>query len=1146
MKRICLFTVFCLLITASLFAQLPGDTIIVNSFNYSQKYKVGERDTMVQFPNLPGITYQKILMTYNMRCKNGVVGSSVTPQAANGCGEWDYSCNTYLTDSTKTDSVKAKSPSHIITNFNGTTFNYTTIPTYTFFNYKQHQTYYTSTISQSLATIGIGASASNNVLHTQLKNGKSQFLWTAAELAIAGLTAGNITGLQLDISNVGSAAQFLKIKMKHSTQTSLSASTPDLTGFTEVYFSNTPLIAGINQFNFYNNFNWNGLDNILVEFSFSNSNTGTDNIVTSDTNTATLGLVTTIEDYNFEFDGTNKINVGNSNFASIANELSICFWAKGNEKYLPANTAIMEAFSNSNIREVNIHFPWSNSNIYWDCGNAINGYDRINQLATNNQIKGVWNHWAFTKNKVTGVMNVYLNGNLWLTGTGKTIPIAFTNLVLGIGANNNYPYFGQIDDLSIWNKELSLATIKSWMSRNITNAHPNFANLKAYYAFNEGAGTICADAAPSPSSANVVGNSLWQSIKGNSVFKNFEETNNRPKVSFIKGVYTQTDTIINIVDSIQNSASIVKAYAVNNNTYNLVSTNSYYPSGYSYIFDGDSLVLIDSVIVPATGTINITQLNHVVRTPAKYQIMSFVTPYGNNLDLGIKGKTYTFDVTDFEPILKGTKRITMDAGGQWQEDMDIKFLFIVGTPPRATKSITNLWRVDAIDYTNILNDNYFEPRTLNMDPTGKTFKVRTVISGHGQEGEFIPRVHLFNIDGGTNEFNWQVAKACAENPLYPQGGTWVYDRAGWCPGMATDLQEHDITPFVTPGANAILDYNITTASGDSRYWISNQLVTYGAPNFNLDATIVDVKNPSKKVEYARSNAICGSPVVTIRNTGSTALTSVIIDYWVNNSTTKDSFKWTGNLAFMQTTDIILPFSSNLWAGITSTTGNVFHATIRNPNNGVDEYALNNFFHSEFDLPNVVPSKFIIWFKTNNIPAENSYEIKDGLGNTIFTKNNLAANIVYKDTFELNSGCYQLLINDIGEDGLNWWANPNQGAGYCTIKKMTGSNVKALNPDFGKSIIYNFTIDYPLAYEDILKENSIDVYPNPAQLQFTLEGNIQNKTISLYNTYGSIVTPSYNKQNNKIVFDSSNLPKGVYFILVTDKAGKQENYKILID
>ena len=223
MRKIFLLVAVSIFVSTNLFAQLPGDTIVVNSFNYGQTYRVGDRDTVLQFPNLPGISFQRILMTYNMRCKNGVVGNLVTPQSVNGCGEWDYSCNTYIIDSTKTDSVKAKGPSHVISAFSGNTFNYTTQPTYTYYNYTQQQVSYAATISETSATLGNGNQTSNAVLHTQLQNGKSQYLWTATELGNAGLTAGNITGLQESVSNAGSAAQFLKIRMTHTTQTSLSA-----------------------------------------------------------------------------------------------------------------------------------------------------------------------------------------------------------------------------------------------------------------------------------------------------------------------------------------------------------------------------------------------------------------------------------------------------------------------------------------------------------------------------------------------------------------------------------------------------------------------------------------------------------------------------------------------------------------------------------------------------------------------------------------------------------------------------------------------------------------------------------------------------------------------------------------------------------
>ena len=112
-------------------AQMPGDTIIVNTFNYGS----GTRDSVIQFPNNPAIRYEKVLMLYNMRCKNGLVSPGIAGQTNIGCGEWDYSCNTYITDSSRVDSSMSTRASHTISNFTGSSFPYITTPYYNKYQY---------------------------------------------------------------------------------------------------------------------------------------------------------------------------------------------------------------------------------------------------------------------------------------------------------------------------------------------------------------------------------------------------------------------------------------------------------------------------------------------------------------------------------------------------------------------------------------------------------------------------------------------------------------------------------------------------------------------------------------------------------------------------------------------------------------------------------------------------------------------------------------------------------------------------------------------------------------------------------------------------------------------------------------------------
>ena len=375
------------------------------------------------------------------------------------------------------------------------------------------------------------------------------------------------------------------------------------------------------------------------------------------------------------------------------------------------------------------------------------------------------------------------------------------------------------------------------------------------------------------------------------------------------------DSVILPADTILEFGIISNPGTLMNDLIDTISTNIVWSTPYSYTYDtSGSIINIDTILI--SETINILELSYYKRYPMAFQIMSFVTPYGIGLDLGPEGKTWYFDLTDYAPVFKGPKRITVSGGGQWQEDMDIKFLFIVGTPTRDIINTQQIWRPQSKGYNSILNNSFFEPRSVNLNPTASAYKIKTVVTGHGQEGEFVPRNHYINIDNSAPYTDlWQVWTECSENPVYPQGGTWLADRAGWCPGQASDVRELDITDIVTPGQNHTIDYGVTTASGTSNYWVSSQLISYGPPNHNLDASVTNIISPSDNVLYSRKNPICTKPKITIQNTGSTPLTSLIIEYWINDAINKEVFEWTGNLNFLETEEVELPANKSLWDNI---------------------------------------------------------------------------------------------------------------------------------------------------------------------------------------------------------------------------------------
>ncbi len=1132
-------------------SQSPGDTIVVNTFNYSQTAGSGIRDTMITFPDLPGVSFEKIIMKYNMRCKNGLVSPPVSGQTNIGCGEWDYSCNTYIHDSTRMDSVDYTHPSHTISGFTGTTFNYSNTPLYDYYQYDQQQVVLNSIVSESQYPVLTGTAPISDALAASNFSGKSQYLFTAAELTLAGATAGNIDGFLVNALNAG-AVNFLRVKIKETTSTILDSTNIETTGFTEVYFSDYNFVAGSNRVQFYTPFVWNGTDNLIIELSFTHGSGGSVVQLEGTASNADMAL-TANNGYYQNMAGNGHVDVPTAGLSSINNEITVSFWAFGEANLMPVNTSIIEAGGSTGERDVNIHLPWSNGQIYWDCGGIGSAYDRINKPATAQEYAGQWNHWAFVKNATTGVMQIYLNGAIWHTGTGKTRPIDIAQMVIGKSRTYTNNYKGSIDEVRIWDKALTGSNIQSWMNIPLNATHPEYAHLMAYYQFDEGTGVTLSDASLNAATATSNSAAVWKSIRGKDLNRFFTSTGFRPSLILVNGTYNTTVTPVQVMDSVQLVPNTVQEFVIVPHPGVLmddevlsISTNQVWEAVTQNIYDASTGAVIGTVPSSTDGSITPTVLDYVRRWPMKFEIMSFVTPYGINLDLGPTGKTWTFDMTDYTPILKGLKRMTMERGGQRQEDMDIQFLFIVGTPERDVLDIREIWRTESRPFARILDDTYFKPIGVPMLANGDKFVVKTSITGHGQEGEFIPRIHSMNVNGGSQEFSWQVLKECAENPVYPQGGTWIYDRCGWCPGMATDVQSNDITQYVTAGTPATLDYGLNTASGTSNYIVSNKLVTYGPINHTVDGSIVDIKQPTDQVEYARFNSICNTPIVTLKNMGSTAMTSAKIKYWVNDVSNSMTYDWTGNLNSSETVDVELLSPDQMWNSL-SPADNKFHAEVIEVNGATDDYALNDHHVTGFTIPEVMPSSIVIHFRTNNFGAESSYDIRDDQGNVLFAKSGMASNTLYRDTVILGLGCFSYNVYDSDDDGLSFFAN-NDGNGYTRFYQLGGPIVKIFEADYGDGFKFNFTSDYPLSYEEINGIERLSVFPNPTndELNITLNQMGGSVELTLIDHLGKVVRSENQKTVNGI-FDGkwniSELPAGVYILSINDGTS-QQNVKVI--
>ncbi|MEZ4906715.1 MAG: LamG-like jellyroll fold domain-containing protein [Saprospiraceae bacterium] len=1146
MKKILLLTLF-FISQFILSSQVPGDTITVKSFNYSST----NRDTVVQFPNDPNITFEKIIMKYSMRCKNALVSNSSDTNL--GCGEWDYSCNTFIVDSSKVEEVEATHPDYIISNFSGNEFNYTSDTIYDYFKYNLQSTELIDIFSEETYKVNSDNVFNSNIINTNNNSGKIQLLYTSQQLTDAGMTTGDLNGIILYAENESSTARFMKIKIGnyYFSTGELKYSLTKNVELTEVYNFHYNFKNGENLILFKEPYKWEEGTDLVIEISFTNSTIPDNNeTLLQVSETDFTSCLSSYNSYAADFSSSGYVNIDTTLLSKIDDEISVSMWVYGNSDEMPANNSIIWGYDdNSSKRNLNVHLPWSNENVYFDCGYEDSGYDRIYKQATESEYEGKWNNWVFTKNVANGTMKIYINGQLWLSETEKTKNISIRNMILGMNASLDNNYKGKISNLTIWNKELDAATIEEWLYSELSDEHPYHDALIKNYKFNEGSGQSIYDEVNGNYSLGE--NLQWSFKRGENIDREFKESNLQPVITFIHGNYEFENLDIVETDSIARQPNIITQYEIksnegtfpiSNDDINAISKTYLWESTPSIIYNGDTGEAIEEIENPIDGTITISDLTYTKRFPFYTEIMSFVTPYGIGLDLGENGQSWYFDVTDFTPILNGNKRIVMTMGGQNQEENGIEFQFIVGTPKRNILAFDQLWqgstRTGSVAIAKLNAQSVLKPISIKTLENAETFKIRSVITGHGSQGEFQSNggiiKHYVDINGLT-AVDLNLNKDCASNPIFPQGGTWVYDRQGWCPGEASTINETDITDFFAPGSSPEFSCYASSpsySSGDSRYLIAHQLISYGPLNFNTDINIKEIEKPSDKTLYSRSNPICSEPVIILENTGSETIKNLEIESGINNNTEKQTYSWSGYLYSENELSLNLPIGE-LWKNANSNSVNVFNVKVTKVNGGDDDYTYNNTMKSNFYVPLIVPSNFVVDFKTNNNPGENIYKLYDENGDIVDSQTFETANKLYTFNYNL-SGCYKIVLTDTGHDGIQWWANSSQGIGYFKIKKTNNFVVKTFEPDFGSRIEVEFNTDDYVATDE-KTVGDILLYPNPANTIFNIEAyNIDQYSISCKNITGQNINIPMSKHVDLIQFDGSTLASGIYFIVLTSK------------
>ncbi len=582
--------------------------------------------------------------------------------------------------------------------------------------------------------------------------------------------------------------------------------------------------------------------------------------------------------------------------------------------------------------------------------------------------------------------------------------------------------------------------------------------------------------------------------------------------------------------------------------------------------------------------------NWITRKSTNYEIGRLITPYGTYMRANSNGFTnntwehpYIYDVTDYLPLLKDSFGIGIESGGYDGKkgfSATVDLILIEGSSNYQPSQIYVPYQ-KGYSYKNELQiDSITKAFKFKLTPNETTAKFRSIVTAHGQEGEFSPIEYRIKVNGNTAFTKRLWRTDCDKTYVQPQGGTWIFSRCNWCPGEIVETFELDLSPYLIKTDSNEVDISFgaiesTSATITANYVIAGHVITYSKKDDN-DLALEEILSPSKNPSYLHLNALCQGPTIKIKNNGHKPIKEAYIDYWIvpENKTT---FIWKGLLKAEESAIVNLP--SFPWNEVNSSSP-IFYASLQKTKENMVTW--NDTLKSNFILPPTYSTSAIKLEirSTNENVNSNKITIYNELGDTAFTKTYPTNGTLITETIALTDGCYRLEVIDFESryecgDGLSFWlsetAAPNglgKSKGSIRILNQANTELKKFNPDFGGLLNHQFTINKQIGlYEakseynyqeykfpdtvisSVLQPEKFDfeIFPNPTENKsFTINCTKQrtSATLKIMSLDGKVVFSKLFKSGiDTELINLEKLSSGTYKIIL--KIGSIEKQKTLL-
>ena len=1111
-----------------IFAASAQDTLVVQTLTFDS---ITTRRGTWQFPE--GESFRKILMYHTLKCDYATTWDQYA------CGEWDYlTYNIVYKHTGVYDSNLLSHPNFTL--IEGTAPDSLPLsgsPTYYYLQNTHYLVKFPDTVSMQQVQIGAPVVAGIDAIPSGYHAGRSQFLWKATELAAQNLTAGPVTGIKLDIAEGSAGYGHLMIRMK---PVDLEELTPDtlIAALDTVYNDLVTFTSGWQDFNFYRPFEWDGQSDIVVELNFTDAGSTGETTVWSEDPGYNCGISSKSNNFALDLDGISDFlqtpaeTYFNSDFT-----FETWFLKRNNNNW----SRIFDYGNGPDRQNVIIALSTGTSGIL-SFHIFMDGLNRSFQLDDPTPLYE-WTH--LTLRLTAHIAWVYVNGSLVKLGLLQRPPDIVRNINYIGRSNWNSDKMADVllDEFRLYKTALDPSIIKQHYRQELPDPSSD-TNLVFYYDFNEGEGSIIYDKSQNGFDATGWGLPGFYPVRGPEIYLGFQQNNLRPDIIFERIESSGTEILEEtMLDSVTTAPVQVVLFDNPDDPTLPTDTITRWLAGYRPVFDNWQKV--DSIWIEP-GEIMRKQMIPYYGEPfeilEEYEIGRYITPYGIGLSLGDNGFTWIYDVTDYAPLMRGMVEL---GAGNTQELIDLKFVMIKGTPAREVKKIDRIWGgLRSFYYKDLDDDIVMNAVTLPLLPEASQFKVKTRITGHGQQSntgeypyccEWQDNEHYLLVNG-IQAGAWHIFQYhdCSLNPVYPQGGTWSGAREGWCPGDLVKEHDFEITDYIT-GNQVTLDYDITPVPEDNQgmgwgnYVTNMDLVQYGDDSFENDAEVYNVISPSNDRNYSRINPMCYGLQVMVRNNGSAPLETLTFSYGISGNELQE-YKWNGLILPHVTDTVNLPVPGDLfWVGDSN---HVFTVTASDPNGMPDQYADNDSYSTKFNMPDLIDVPIVLELKTNKQAYRFSLEVRDIMGNIILRKDSLENTTTYRDTLDLPYGCYSIELLDIEDIGLYYWAYPEQGNGYLRIYDLEGNLLKNFNSEFGRRIFYTYHVGEGFYIGEPGLEDMLRVYPNPAESFVNIEFDDPGRMgkVNIYNPQGLLIKSEI-MQAGRITCDLTGYSPGLYLVEV---------------